>query len=139
VVDSEADDFPVNTIDHNVHFTLAEAEAAGMLKENDFKPTQEVASILDQGVDLSTIFTTDFEGKTRPVGAGWDIGPYEFGAAGILKKQYPISNAQYPMSNEKLQHGMYDLTGRIITGKRIKSGIYMVSTGSELRKTFIIK
>ena len=25
VVDSEADDFPVNTIDHNVHFTLAEA------------------------------------------------------------------------------------------------------------------
>lgn len=32
---------------------------------------------IDAGVDLSAEFTTDFYGKPRPVGAGFDIGAVE--------------------------------------------------------------
>jgi hypothetical protein len=33
---------------------------------------------IDNGADLSSVFTTDFDGVTRPTGSGWDIGAYEF-------------------------------------------------------------
>jgi hypothetical protein len=39
------------------------------------------SAAIDQGVSLATIFTTDFEGGSRPKGVSWDIGAYEFGAA----------------------------------------------------------
>ena len=36
---------------------------------------------VDAGVDLSQYFTTDFNGVIRPIGAAWDIGPYEVGGS----------------------------------------------------------
>jgi len=75
-VDSEANDYPVNTIDYNVNMTLAEAEAAGMLEANAFEPSTSVTGVTSQGVDLSGVFTTDINGATRVV--PWDIGAYEY-------------------------------------------------------------
>ncbi|MEJ5309849.1 MAG: right-handed parallel beta-helix repeat-containing protein [Anaerolineae bacterium] len=42
-----------------------------------YKPTVGSPAI-DAGVNLSAYFTTDNAGHTRPQGAGWDIGAYEF-------------------------------------------------------------
>ncbi len=33
---------------------------------------------IDKGIDLSSILSQDIERKTRPQGAGWDIGAYEY-------------------------------------------------------------
>jgi hypothetical protein len=33
---------------------------------------------IDKGVNLSSLFTTDFAGTTRPRGSGYDIGAYEY-------------------------------------------------------------
>lgn len=76
VVDSEANDYPVNTIDYNYNTTLANFEAVGALESADFAPTQSIASVTDSGFDLSAVFTDDYLGNSRT--AGWDIGPYEF-------------------------------------------------------------
>ena len=35
-------------------------------------------SLIDAGADLSAYFTTDITGYTRPYGAAWDIGAYEW-------------------------------------------------------------
>ena len=45
---------------------------------NDFhlKSTDTVA--LDQGTSLATLFTTDKDGISRPQGAAWDIGAFEY-------------------------------------------------------------
>jgi len=36
---------------------------------------------IDNGVSLSSVFSTDKDGVHRPQGAGWDIGAYEYGGA----------------------------------------------------------
>jgi hypothetical protein len=35
---------------------------------------------IDTGRDLSSMFTTDADGRIRPAGGGWDRGAYEYGA-----------------------------------------------------------
>jgi hypothetical protein len=126
-------------IANNAYLTYAEAESRGLTKAAWFKPDQPVDVLTDQGLDLATVFDHDFDDATRPQGSAWDIGAYEYKTNGINKDQYPISNVQHPMPNEKLKQGIFDLRGREINGPRTGSGIYMISTGSELRKTFIIK
>lgn len=37
---------------------------------------------IDGGFNLSSIFTTDYDGNTRPAGAAFDIGAYEYGSTG---------------------------------------------------------
>ena len=45
---------------------------------NDFHLLADSAAV-DQGTDLSALgFSTDYDGVTRPQGAGWDIGAYEY-------------------------------------------------------------
>jgi hypothetical protein len=42
------------------------------------KPTDLSTNLIDKGVDLSSYFSTDFAGTSRPQGAGFDIGAYEY-------------------------------------------------------------
>jgi hypothetical protein len=38
--------------------------------------------LIDQGVSMASYFTTDKDGFSRPQGAAWDIGAYEYAAGG---------------------------------------------------------
>ena len=44
---------------------------------NDFH-LAESSTVIDSGLDLSSLFTDDFDGNARPQGSGWDIGAYEY-------------------------------------------------------------
>jgi len=46
-------------------------------ENNDFR-LQPGSPAIDAGADLSTIFTDDINGNSRPQGSGWDVGPYEY-------------------------------------------------------------
>ena len=46
--------------------------------EFDFLPTASSAQLIDQGQDVSRVLSTDHLGAPRPLGAGFDIGPYEY-------------------------------------------------------------
>ncbi len=88
----------VLTSDHNVFFengngnAVWSAEDASTLTSDpqcvapasgDFH-LRASSPAIDSGRDLSTVFATDFDGASRPAGAGWDRGPYEFGATTAL-------------------------------------------------------
>jgi len=80
IVDSLDDDVDDYRKSHNVVWTEAEAAAANLTSANAFKPQSVIGELKDAGLDLSAIFTIDFEGAARPTGA-WDIGAYESGSA----------------------------------------------------------
>lgn len=46
--------------------------------DTGYKPASETSSVVDAGTDLSATFNYDKDGVSRPQGAGWDIGAYEF-------------------------------------------------------------
>lgn len=55
---------------------------------------QSGSAAIDAGTDLSSIFTTDFDGTPRPQGAAYDIGAYEFGVSTIPSKFHPSRNTK---------------------------------------------
>ena len=73
---------------NNVFITAADAPAnfvsytpyGGL--NNDFHLKSAATSLINQGADLSPYFTTDKDGISRPQGAGWDIGAYEYVGSG---------------------------------------------------------
>jgi hypothetical protein len=44
----------------------------------DFRPAGDDSPVVEAGVSFSQYFAVDKAGHTRPQGAGWDIGAYEF-------------------------------------------------------------
>jgi parallel beta-helix repeat protein len=67
-------------IDHNLFASSNPGfvnSAAG-----DFHLTSSATGAINQGVSISSVFTTDFDNNTRPIGSAWDIGAYEFGGSG---------------------------------------------------------
>lgn len=44
----------------------------------DFTPTGDSSMLIDQGMDMNEIVDADYAGESRPAGAGYDIGPYEY-------------------------------------------------------------
>lgn len=60
--------------------TMTYTNAAG----GDFSLAASDTDAIDTGADLSSVFTNDITGKTRPVGAAWDIGAFEYGAESAL-------------------------------------------------------
>ena len=49
---------------------------------NNLRLSSSDAAAMNGGVDLSSLFTSDKDGVSRPQGPGWDIGAYEFGSGG---------------------------------------------------------
>ena len=45
----------------------------------DHRPDDASDPVVAAGFDLSSLFTTDKDGVSRPQGSAWDIGAYEFG------------------------------------------------------------
>ena len=65
----------------NLEYTSPSAFGALELADpaqQDFTPTATSTLLIDQGTDVSNVLTTDYDGTTRPQGAGFDIGPYEY-------------------------------------------------------------
>ena len=46
---------------------------------------QSASLAIDNGTDGSSVTTSDRDGGARPVGAGWDMGCYEYGSGGPVK------------------------------------------------------
>jgi hypothetical protein len=75
-----------NAVDHNVEVSAGAAATAftsyttlGGLS-NNMVPTAAATTVVSQAVNLSSLFTDDLSGATRP--GTWDIGAYQFGAGG---------------------------------------------------------
>jgi hypothetical protein len=56
---------------------------------NDFHLSELDIAAKDQGIDLSSHFTTDKDGVSRPNGAAWDIGAYELSGGGMATPTSP--------------------------------------------------
>jgi hypothetical protein len=67
------------TMTANLVQTPAQASASGYTTSNQFAPTSSGSPTVNIGLDLSSVFTTDIQGQTRPAGA-WDVGAYQYGA-----------------------------------------------------------
>jgi hypothetical protein len=52
-------------------------EYTALSPNNDFHLSSSDTSFKDRGTNMSSYFTTDKDGVSRPQGAAWDIGPYE--------------------------------------------------------------
>jgi hypothetical protein len=66
---------------NNLDYASAQAFAALELSdpaEHDFTPTAGSTALIDQGMDVSDVISTDHDGEPRPQGSGFDIGPYEY-------------------------------------------------------------
>jgi hypothetical protein len=61
--------------DHNLY------SANGYSAANLYQPSSGSSPTVDAGTSLSSVFTIDKLGVSRPLGAAWDIGAYEYGAA----------------------------------------------------------
>ena len=63
---------------HNLFQTSAEATAAGYTLGNLWRPTLASSPTVDAGTNEAPLFNTDILSVSRPQGAAWDIGAYEF-------------------------------------------------------------
>ncbi len=70
----------------------------------DYVPTSSDTVVKDKGVSLSSYFTTDKHGVTRPQGSGWDIGAYEYvsGTATSTCTSDADTDGDSVVSNEEL-------------------------------------
>lgn len=66
---------------------------------NNYRLLSTDTSALDRGTSLASYFTTDKAGLTRPQGAAWDIGAFEFASTG------PVTNAAISVSPPSLDFG----------------------------------
>jgi hypothetical protein len=65
-----------NNYDGNAAKVVSYVQYGGT--NNDLHLTSADAVARDKGRDMSTYFSTDKDGVTRPQGSAWDIGAYEF-------------------------------------------------------------
>ncbi len=72
--------------------TTAQATAQGYTAANNYAPTDSGDSTVNAGTTIA-YFNTDILGVSRPQGASWDIGAYEYGEGGptrIFRRYYDV-------------------------------------------------
>jgi hypothetical protein len=72
---------------NNVNLTTAQAQAdfvsyKPLSPGNNYHLTSAATSLIGQGVNESSYFTTDLAGFARPASGSWDIGAYAYGSSG---------------------------------------------------------
>ena len=72
------------TESNNLVETLSQANTAGYHASSKYAPTSASQPTVDAGASQSWLFNTDILGVTRPQGAGWDIGAYEYSGGSAL-------------------------------------------------------
>jgi len=63
---------------------------------NDFHLAATADSLIGQGINLSSYFTADLDGNTRPATGNWDIGPYQYSANAGLPSTNPVIRVSPP-------------------------------------------
>ncbi len=58
--------------------TQSNGTSANPKLDVNYKPTVNSKSVIDKGVSLENLFTTDKDGVARPQGSAWDMGAYEY-------------------------------------------------------------
>lgn len=66
------------TNSNNLRTSIAMAASQGYTTNNGYRPTTINSITVDKGVSLATFFNADILGVSRPQGASWDVGAYEF-------------------------------------------------------------
>jgi len=107
----------------------------------DFKPDDGDDPTVNTGLDLSEYFKTDFDGVTRPYGAGWDIGAYEYTGIDAVDKLHLHQNYPNPFKSETIfeyvlsedlyiEISLFDIAGRRV--KTLFSGIQSEGSHEEV-------
>jgi hypothetical protein len=68
------------TTSSNLLQSVSASSAQGYTLVNLYAPTLTGSPTVDNGTSEALYFTTDILGVSRPQGAAWDIGAYEYGA-----------------------------------------------------------
>ena len=93
------------TMSNNV--SLSSAAASGMFmhyalndRNNDLHLTSLAVSLINKGANLSSDFTADKDGTSRPQGSAWDIGAYEYISGGTtVDTTPPVLTSVSPTDN----------------------------------------
>lgn len=81
------------TGDWSTHHPTFSHNIVGDQLLNTDKSLTSSSPAIDVASDLSTVFTTDILGVTRPKGSAWDIGAYEYNPSTALKQS--LSNGSF--------------------------------------------
>ena len=92
------------TRSNNLVQTAATATSQGYIQANDFAPTSGAGAAVDTGFDGSALFTTDINGVTRPQGAAWDIGAYEYSTSSGSSSASPPAGLAAPANLTVTSH-----------------------------------
>jgi hypothetical protein len=111
--------------------------------DTNYKPDDGSDPPVDSGLDLSEYFTTDIGGVSRPQGAAWDIGAYEYtdsvetenNNSGIVRKMILYQNYPNPFNIETIfkyelavatviEIFLFDINGR--KTKTLFSGLHRI-------------
>ncbi len=90
--------------------------------------------VLNGGADLSSIFTTDKDGTSRPQGAAWDIGAYEYLVSGpppldTTSPSIPTNLSATPISSSQINLSWIASTDNVgVLGYRIFRDSSQLST-----------
>ena len=66
------------TQSNNLMQSITQANNSGYTLSNLFIPTSSSSPTVNTGISLSSVFTIDRNGVSRPQGSAWDIGAYEY-------------------------------------------------------------
>lgn len=89
------------------------------------------SSAIDSATDLTALFTTSFNGVTRPRGAAWDLGAYEYDASFVEEISDPVMNIRvYTSPNGVVFEGLpYDFEIKIfnVAGEKVFESVKNIS------------
>jgi len=103
---------------------------------NNFHLLGSAATLRGKGVNLSSYFSTDADGNSRPAGGAWDIGPYQFQgqATNPIIQVSPISLSFGPVATGSVVTNSFTVqnvgVGILAGSARVAAPFQIVSGGT---------